>query len=63
MVDWAMHARQGYMSERNNTFPNRQPATDTDSTRGILNGHQPVPPEEVHVAKVIVNAATLKSSG
>ena len=58
-----MHARQGYMFERNNMFPDRQPAADTDSTRGIINGHQPRAPEYVPSAKVIVRAAILKPSG
>ena len=59
-----MHARQGF--EGNNTFYDRRPAAETDSTRGILNGYQPPPPAEVvevPVAKVIVKIVVLKSSG
>ena len=60
-----MHARQGNTFEGNNTFYERRPAADTDSTRGILNGWQPPPPPpaEVPVAKVIVKTVILKSSG
>ena len=62
-MDWAMYARQGYMFERDNMFPGRQRATDKDFTRGIANGHQLRALEEVPVAKVIVKAAILNSSG